>query len=143
MFHASCFMNFYENCCDRVGLCRFGVRNLLFGFRSRSSLCGHRYDKKLKNLKKGVIPIYEPGLEDMVMENTKSGRLQFSTDLKECVGDADAIFIAVGTPTSRRGDGYADLTYVYAVAKEVAPYLKGYTVLVDKSTVPVGTAGES
>ena len=105
-------------------------------------VCVDKDEKKIENLKKGIIPIYEPGLDNMVLENTKSGRLKFSTDLKECAGNADAIFIAVGTPTSRRGDGYADLSYVYAVAKEVAPYLKKYTVIVDKSTVPVGTAKE-
>ena len=86
------------------------------------------------------MPIYEPGLEDMVLENIKSERLKFTTNLSKCVGEADAIFIAVGTPTSRRGDGYADLTYVYEVAKEIAPHLKGYTVIINKSTVPVGTA---
>ena len=105
-------------------------------------VCVDKDEKKIENLKKGIIPIYEPGLDDLVKENVKSGRLKFSTDLKEYAGEADAIFIAVGTPTSRRGDGYADLTYVYAVAKELAPYLKKYTVIVDKSTVPVGTAKE-
>lgn len=105
-------------------------------------VCVDKDEKKIENLKKGIIPIYEPGLDAMVLENAKSGRLTFSTDLKEHVGNADAIFIAVGTPTSRRGDGYADLTYVYAVAKEIAPALKKYTVIVDKSTVPVGTAKE-
>ena len=105
-------------------------------------VCVDKDEKKIENLKKGIIPIYEPGLDDLVKENVKSGRLKFSTDLKEHAGEADAIFIAVGTPTSRRGDGYADLTYVYAVAKELAPYLKKYTVIVDKSTVPVGTAKE-
>lgn len=104
--------------------------------------CVDKDEKKIENLKKGIIPIYEPGLETMVSENVKSGRLTFTTDIKECIGEADAVFIAVGTPTSRRGDGYADLTYVYESAKEFAPYLKGYTVIVDKSTVPVGTAKE-
>jgi UDPglucose 6-dehydrogenase len=78
----------------------------------------------------------------MVKENVKAGRLSFSTNFKEALAEADAIFIAVGTPTSRRGDGYADLTYVYAVAREIAPLLKKYAVIVDKSTVPVGTAKE-
>jgi len=105
-------------------------------------VCVDKDEKKIENLKKGIIPIYEPGLETMVLENTKSGRLKFTTELKDCIENADAIFIAVGTPSSRRGDGYADLTYVYEVAKEVAPYLKKYTVIVDKSTVPVGTAKE-
>ena len=105
-------------------------------------VCVDKDEKKIEDLKKGIIPIYEPGLDVMVLENTKSGRLNFSTEMKEHVANADAIFIAVGTPTSRRGDGYADLSYVYAVAKEIAPYLKKYTVIVDKSTVPVGTAKE-
>ena len=105
-------------------------------------VCVDKDEKKIENLKKGIIPIYEPGLDAMVLENAKSGRLTFSTDLKEHVENADAVFIAVGTPTSRRGDGYADLTYVYEVAKELAPALKKYTVIVDKSTVPVGTAKE-
>jgi UDPglucose 6-dehydrogenase len=102
--------------------------------------CVDKDEKKIENLKKGIIPIYEPGLDQLVAENVKSGRLTFTTEPKEAVGEADAIFIAVGTPTSRRGDGYADLTYVYEAAKEFAPWLKGYTVIVDKSTVPVGTA---
>ena len=105
-------------------------------------VCVDKDEKKIEDLRKGIIPIYEPGLDAMVIENTKSGRLKFSTEMKEHVENADAVFIAVGTPTSRRGDGYADLTYVYAVAKEIAPYLKKYTVIVDKSTVPVGTAKE-
>jgi len=105
-------------------------------------VCVDKDEKKIEDLRKGIIPIYEPGLDAMVIENTKSGRLKFSTETKEHVENADAVFIAVGTPTSRRGDGYADLTYVYAVAKEIAPYLKKYTVIVDKSTVPVGTAKE-
>lgn len=104
--------------------------------------CVDKDEKKIENLKKGIIPIYEPGLDQMVEENVKSGRLTFTTNPKEAVGEADAIFIAVGTPTSRRGDGYADLTYVYEASKEFASWLKGYTVIVDKSTVPVGTAKE-
>ena len=96
--------------------------------------------KNSASLKEGKIPIYEPGLDTMVAKNAAEGRLQFTTDLAEAVPDADAVFIAVGTPTSRRGDGYADLTYIYAAAKEVAEHLEGYTVIVDKSTVPVGTA---
>ncbi|HQS58890.1 MAG: UDP-glucose 6-dehydrogenase [Gallionellales bacterium 35-53-114] len=97
--------------------------------------------KKINALLTGKIPIYEPGLNTLVEKNVKTGRLSFITDLKAAVADADLIFIAVGTPT-RRGDGHADLTYVYAAAKEIAKHLKGYTVIVDKSTVPVGTARE-
>ncbi|MCI5157092.1 MAG: UDP-glucose/GDP-mannose dehydrogenase family protein [Candidatus Electrothrix sp. AUS1_2] len=102
--------------------------------------CVDKLEEKIRTLKEGKIPIYEPGLDTMVAKNAAEGRLQFTTDLAEAVPDADAVFIAVGTPTSRRGDGYADLTYIYAAAKEVAQFLNGYTVIVDKSTVPVGTA---
>lgn len=94
---------------------------------------------KIDRLKEGIIPIYEPGLSDMVKKNVAEGRLHFSTELKDNVANADLIFIAVGTPT-RRGDGHADLQYVYAAAEEIAKHLEGYTVIVDKSTVPVGTA---
>lgn len=98
-------------------------------------------DKKVEALGAGKIPIYEPGLEDLVLRNLKAGRLQFSTQFADWIGNADLIFIAVGTP-SRRGDGHADLQYVYAAAAEIATHLQGYTVIVDKSTVPVGTARE-
>jgi UDPglucose 6-dehydrogenase len=93
---------------------------------------------KIERLHKGEIPIYEPGLEKLVEQNVKAGRLFFTTDLKAAVAEADAVFIAVGTP-SRRGDGHADLSYVYAAAKEIAEALNGHTVVVTKSTVPVGT----
>ena len=95
--------------------------------------------EKIDKLNAGGIPIYEPGLDDLVKRNVDAGRLKFSTDLGSNVGEADLVFIAVGTPT-RRGDGHADLSYVYAAAKEIAGHLSGYTVIVDKSTVPVGTA---
>ena len=94
---------------------------------------------KIDKLNSGAIPIYEPGLEALVQKNAASGRLKFTTEFAEAVGNADLVFIAVGTP-SRRGDGFADLTYVYEAAREIAKHLKGYTVIVDKSTVPVGTA---
>ena len=104
-------------------------------------VCVDKDTTKIDALHKGGIPIYEPGLEDLVARNVKAGRLEFTTELGAAVAAADAVFIAVGTPT-RRGDGYADLKYVYAAAEEVAGYLQGYTVIVDKSTVPVGTARE-
>ncbi len=97
--------------------------------------------EKIDALNSGVMPIYEPGLDALVARNVAAGRLAFSTDLAAHVGDADLIFLAVGTPT-RRGDGHADLKYVYAAAEALAPHLTGYTVIVDKSTVPVGTARE-
>ncbi len=94
---------------------------------------------KIDKLNAGGIPIYEPGLDDLVKRNADAGRLKFSTDLGSNIVEADLVFIAVGTPT-RHGDGHADLSYVYAAAKEIAAHLNGYTVIVDKSTVPVGTA---
>jgi UDPglucose 6-dehydrogenase len=93
---------------------------------------------KVEALRAGTIPIFEPGLDEIVAANVKAGRLGFSTGMAEAVKDAEAVFIAVGTP-SRRGDGHADLTYVFAVAEELAKHLSGYTVIVTKSTVPVGT----
>lgn len=94
--------------------------------------------EKIAMLERGQIPIYEPGLDRMVAANVAAGRLGFSTSLAEPVADADVVFIAVGTP-SRRGDGHADLSYVFAAAEEIADALSGYTVVVTKSTVPVGT----
>src|SRR6201996_9381019 len=96
---------------------------------------------KIERLKAGGIPIYEPGLDKLVADNVKAGRLFFTTDAKDAVKSADAVFIAVGTP-SRRGDGHADLTYVYAAAEEIAGLIDGFTVVVTKSTVPVGTGDE-
>ena len=96
---------------------------------------------KIEKLHRNIMPIYEPGLDAMVADNVKAGRLFFTTDLKSAVKEADAVFIAVGTP-SRRGDGHADLSYVYAAAEEIADAMDGYTVVVNKSTVPVGTGDE-
>jgi UDPglucose 6-dehydrogenase len=96
---------------------------------------------KIDRLKRGEIPIYEPGLDDLVENNARQGRLAFTTDLTGAVKGADAVFIAVGTP-SRRGDGHADLSFVYAAAGEIASALEGFTVIVNKSTVPVGTGDE-
>ena len=104
-------------------------------------VCVDKDVSKIEALKNGRIPIFEPGLEDLVARNVAAGRLKFTTDLTESVGDADAVFIGVGTP-SRRGDGHADLSYVFAAAEEIARALKGFTVIVDKSTVPVGTGDE-
>jgi len=100
--------------------------------------CVDMDERKIASLKKGEIPIYEPGLDELVVANAKAGRLQFTTNLAEGVADADAVFIAVGTP-SRRGDGHADLSYVFAAAEQIANAMNGYTVIVTKSTVPVGT----
>ncbi len=103
-------------------------------------VCADKDKNKIEALKKGKIPIYEPGLEEMVKVNTEAKRLVFTTEIKDAIFGMDAVFIAVGTPSSRRGDGYADLSYVYAAAKEIAPWINCYMVIVDKSTVPVGTA---
>ncbi|MGB7337066.1 MAG: UDP-glucose/GDP-mannose dehydrogenase family protein [Salaquimonas sp.] len=104
-------------------------------------VCIDNNSEKIEALNNGIIPIFEPGLDELVEKNTEAGRLVFSTDIKNAVSAADVIFIAVGTPT-RRGSGHADLQYVYAVAEELAPLLKDYTVIVTKSTVPVGTGDE-
>lgn len=101
--------------------------------------CVDKDAKKIDMLKAGGIPIYEPGLDDLVAKQVKAGRLHFTTDLNEAVKDADAVFIAVGTPPSVI-DGQADLTYVFQAAEEIAQHLQGYTIVVNKSTVPVGTA---
>ena len=96
-------------------------------------------ENKIDSLCAGVMPIYEPGLDDLVARNVAAKRLRFTTEYDPAIGEADLVFIAVGTPT-RRGDGHADLVYVYEAARQVARHLSGYTVIVDKSTVPVGTA---
>ena len=100
--------------------------------------CVDKDANKIEALKRGEIPIYEPGLENMVARNTEAGRLSFTTDLGEAMQGAKAAFIAVGTP-SRRGDGHADLQYVFAAAEEIADHIRDYTVVITKSTVSVGT----
>ena len=103
--------------------------------------CVDKDASKIDRLHQNIMPIYEPGLDDLVEKNVKEERLFFTTDAKEAIADADAVFIAVGTP-SRRGDGHADLSYVYAAAEEIAELMTGFTVVVSKSTVPVGTGDE-
>src|SRR5436305_3125716 len=103
--------------------------------------CVDKGGDKVEGLRRGEIPIFEPGLDALVASNVKAGRLDFATDLAAPVAAADAVFIAVGTP-SRRGDGHADLSYVHTAAKEIAAALDGFTVIVTKSTVPVGTGDE-
>ena len=109
-----------------------------FGF---NVTCVDKDAEKITKIEAGIMPIYEPGLEELVGKNVAAGRLKFSTETGPAVRDADAVFIAVGTP-ARRGDGHADLSYVYAAAEEIANHLTGYSVVVTKSTVPVGTGRE-
>src|SRR5258708_31102368 len=104
-------------------------------------VCVDKDASKIAALDRGEMRISEPGLDDLVAANVRAKRLSFTTDLKGPVAEADAVFIAVGTPP-RRGDGHADLSYVYAAAREIAAALTGFTVVVTKSTVPIGTGDE-
>ena len=117
------------------------VSGACFADFGHTVICVDKAEEKIEALKKGVIPIFEPGLDALVETNVKAGRLSFTTELAPAVAEADVVFIAVGTP-SRRGDGHADLGYVYAASKEIAEAMKGFTVVVTKSTVPVGTGDE-
>ncbi|MDA0962080.1 MAG: UDP-glucose/GDP-mannose dehydrogenase family protein [Proteobacteria bacterium] len=117
------------------------VSGVCFSDFGHDVICVDKDPRKIDRLKAGEVPIYEPGLDDLIAKNVAAGRLTFTTDLQTAVADADAIFIAVGTPT-RRGDGHADLTYVYAAAEEIANAMTGYAVVVTKSTVPLGTNRE-
>ncbi len=114
------------------------VSGVCFSDFGHEVICVDKAPEKIAKLNKGEVPIYEPGLEDLMARNVEAGRLSFTTDLAQAVDGADAVFVAVGTPT-RRGDGHADLTYVMAAAEEVGRALTGYAVVVTKSTVPVGT----
>lgn len=117
------------------------VSGVCFADFGHDVICVDKDPQKIETLNAGGIPIYEPGLEALVAKNVKATRLSFTTDLKAAMSGADAVFIAVGTP-SRRGDGYADLSYVYAATEEIAEHMDGFTVVVTKSTVPVGTGDE-
>ncbi|BDW84970.1 UDP-glucose dehydrogenase family protein [Roseicyclus marinus] len=114
------------------------VSGVCFSDFGHDVICVDKDPRKIEMLNAGQVPIYEPGLDALMARNVEAGRLSFSTDLAAAVDGAEAIFIAVGTPT-RRGDGHADLTYVMAAAEDVARALTGYAVIVTKSTVPVGT----
>ncbi|WP_170391648.1 UDP-glucose dehydrogenase family protein [Ruegeria arenilitoris] len=114
------------------------VSGVCFSDFGHDVICVDKAEAKIQMLQDGKVPIYEPGLEVLMAKNVAAGRLSFTTDLANAVKGADAVFIAVGTPT-RRGDGHADLTYVMAAAEEIAYAMDGYTVVVTKSTVPVGT----
>ena len=114
------------------------VSGVCFSDFGHDVICVDKNPAKIAMLRRGEVPIYEPGLEQLMDKNVQAGRLSFSEDLAAAVDGAEAVFIAVGTPT-RRGDGHADLTYVMAAAEEIASALTGYAVIVTKSTVPVGT----
>lgn len=114
------------------------VSGVCFSDFGHDVICVDKNPEKITSLNNGEVPIYEPGLDELMAKNTAAGRLSFTEDLATAVKEADAVFIAVGTP-SRRGDGHADLSYVYAAAEEIAGNLSGYTVVVTKSTVPLGT----
>ncbi|SDO01679.1 UDPglucose 6-dehydrogenase [Lutimaribacter pacificus] len=114
------------------------VSGVCFSDFGHDVICVDRDPAKIARLEQGEVPIYEPGLDQLMVKNVEAGRLSFTMDLERAVDGADAVFIAVGTPT-RRGDGHADLTYVMAAAEEIARVAKGYVVVVTKSTVPVGT----
>ncbi|WP_281404870.1 UDP-glucose/GDP-mannose dehydrogenase family protein, partial [Methylocystis sp. B8] len=117
------------------------VSGACFADFGHNVICVDSDAKKIERLKAGEIPIYEPGLDELVANNVEQNRLSFTTELESSVKGADAVFIAVGTP-SRRGDGHADLSFVYAAAQTIAKALEGFTVVVNKSTVPVGTGDE-
>lgn len=117
------------------------VSGACFADFGHSVICVDNDPDKIARLEAGIMPIYEPGLDALVSENVRAGRLSFTTNLKESVTEAECVFIAVGTP-SRRGDGHADLSYVYAAAHDIAQALTDYAVVVTKSTVPVGTGDE-
>ncbi|TNF19222.1 MAG: UDP-glucose/GDP-mannose dehydrogenase family protein [Rhodobacteraceae bacterium] len=114
------------------------VSGVCFSDFGHDVICVDKDPRKIERLKMGEVPIYEPGLDHLMARNVEAGRLSFTLDLAEALEGAEAVFIAVGTPT-RRGDGHADLTYVMAAAREIAQTAKGYLVVVTKSTVPVGT----
>jgi UDPglucose 6-dehydrogenase len=114
------------------------VSGVCFSDFGHDVVCVDKDPAKIERLRSGEVPIFEPGLEALMAKNVAAGRLSFTLDLAEAVAGADAVFIAVGTPT-RRGDGHADLTYVMAAAREIGAALTGYAVIVTKSTVPVGT----
>ena len=117
------------------------VSGACFADFGHNVICIDKDEKKIADLRNGKMPIFEPGLEGLVATNVRAGRLSFESEAKKSVGEADVVFIAVGTPT-RRGDGHADLQYVYQAAEELAGLIQDYTVIVNKSTVPVGTADE-
>jgi len=117
------------------------VSGACFADFGHTVVCVDKDEDKIASLRRGEMPIYEPGLDFIVGKNSREGRLTFTTDLAPAVAEADVVFLAVGTP-ARRGDGHADLSFVFAAAGEIAAHMTGFTVVVTKSTVPVGTGDE-
>ena len=117
------------------------VSGVCFSDLGNNVICVDKDIKKVNDLNKGIIPIYEPGLEELVKKNYKNKRLKFSTNLKEAVSNSDIIFICVGTPTKKNGNG-ADLTQIYNVAKEIRSSIRKFKIIITKSTVPVTTGDE-
>jgi len=117
------------------------VSGACLGDFGHNVVCVDKDAERISALNRGDVPIFEPGLHDLIVSNSRQGRLTFTSELAPAVAAAEAVFIAVGTP-SRRGDGHADLSYVYTAAKEIAAALDGFTVIITKSTVPVGTGDE-
>ena len=117
------------------------VSGVCFSDLGNDVICVDKDLKKIENLKKGIIPIYEPGLEELVIKNYKNKRLSFSTNLKESIKKSDIIFICVGTPT-KKGGSSADLTQIYNAAKEIASSINKFKIIITKSTVPVTTGDE-
>ena len=117
------------------------VSGVCFSDLGNEVICVDKDLKKIENLKKGIVPIYEPGLEELVLKNYKNNKLKFSTNLKESVSKSDIIFICVGTPTKKNGNA-ADLSQIYTVAKEIRSSISRYKIIITKSTVPVTTGDE-
>ena len=117
------------------------VSGVCFSDLGNDVICVDKDENKIKDLKKGIIPIYEPGLEELVLKNYKNNRLKFSTDLKESIKESDIIFICVGTPTKKNGNG-ADLSQIYLVAKEISKSINKFKIIITKSTVPVTTGDD-
>ena len=117
------------------------VSGVCFADLGNDVICVDKDNNKINNLKKGIIPIYEPGLEELVLKNYKNKRLNFSTNLKESIKKSDIVFVCVGTPT-RRNSNSADLSQVYSVAKEISKSINKFKIIINKSTVPVTTGDE-
>ena len=117
------------------------VSGVCFSDLGNDVICVDQDIKKINNLKKGIIPIYEPGLDELVLKNYKNNRLKFSTDLKDSVSKSDIIFICVGTPSKKNGNG-ADLSQIYNVAKEIRSFISRFKIVITKSTVSVTTGDE-